>query len=678
MQLGFQLEDVDLKISPAMQEVVLRDIPGILSPAAAHKERTEKARMFAELQESYDQDPDSAQGKKAALKLSAERRLRGCAEELRLFLEGVFSSNEGARGDIEALTRQMQELTSRLVAAEALTEAERRQRAMSESITAAAEKRIQELEELLVDVETKVSDALKQKRKNTQLQARIKKLDEALASAEAAAAEQDEKQAQLIAEALAAQERIVLLQDQLKELETSLDIMQAQLAQNQAEGAQWQNGLEQAELRIKTLDAQLENAGKNAVQQEAAAQAAEGIQVQLVETQQTLEKALDHNRALKEELASALEQSEGLRTTLQEAERLAGDKIRDEQRATALTEQNERLARELKELRDGYDQECSTRKQLEKSAEQGARRVQELEDLLARQAGKASELPEARPGSAEVAREVESLRLELQEQQQQLAEEQQSREALETELDEAHQIIDSLGKMVRESEVAVAQQHVGEAPVEREDPKVHELESKLRALESQLEQEHVAQQRLAKAVAAAQVQIAEQDELLARGQAEQGARKATGAAVAGAGAKAQAKPAKPLPHELRPAPKQGAFFRPDWDLGGLPCQSSAQVVKAWETAFNVQTSLEGYPAQYCMAFLVVLRIEKQKQLYLLYRLKQSKHTLVCVPASPPKDEHALEQAVQEGLNFLKMSGFAMEVMAPEHLDSTLGGYFLAD
>jgi hypothetical protein len=61
---------------------------------------------------------------------------------------------------------------------------------------------------------------------------------------------------------------------------------------------------------------------------------------------------------------------------------------------------------------------------------------------------------------------------------------------------------------------------------------------------------------------------------------------------------------------------------------------------------------------------------------MLYRLKQDKHTLVCVPSETPGDEGSLRKAIQEGLEFLRRSGFEMEEMAAENIDSTLGGYFL--
>ncbi len=163
--------------------------------------------------------------------------------------------------------------------------------------------------------------------------------------------------------------------------------------------------------------------------------------------------------------------------------------------------------------------------------------------------------------------------------------------------------------------------------------KVLELEEQLKFVGAQLEEVRAEQAALAVALAAAERKFAEQQEPLPQRQEDRKARRIPEpVVVAETVAAPRAKSSKPLPHELRPAPKKGALFRPDWDLQGLPCQSSEQVYKAWESAFNVQISLEGYTSQYCMAFLVVLRLGKQKRLYMLYRLKQDKHTLVCVPS----------------------------------------------
>ena len=63
---------------------------------------------------------------------------------------------------------------------------------------------------------------------------------------------------------------------------------------------------------------------------------------------------------------------------------------------------------------------------------------------------------------------------------------------------------------------------------------------------------------------------------------------------------------------------------------------------------------------------------------MVYRLKQSKHTLVCVPVTPPANETELKKAIDEGLTFLQRSGFQMEKMPEEYISSSLGSYFLKE
>jgi len=102
------------------------------------------------------------------------------------------------------------------------------------------------------------------------------------------------------------------------------------------------------------------------------------------------------------------------------------------------------------------------------------------------------------------------------------------------------------------------------------------------------------------------------------------------------------------------------------------------VVQAWESVYNVQLSLEGYPSQYCSAYLAVLKQGRQKRLYFLFSLKKSKHTLVCVPSQLPGDDAALRKAIAEGQKYLKKSGFELEPIAPDQVASILGGYFLKE
>ncbi len=117
-QLGFQLDDVNLKLSPAMLEVVLRDVPGMATPAEALKQRQENALLLADLQNNLDEDAESAQGRKAALKLSAEKRLGDRAQELRQLLESLLVPAEDADADLKALVSQVNDLNARLETAE--------------------------------------------------------------------------------------------------------------------------------------------------------------------------------------------------------------------------------------------------------------------------------------------------------------------------------------------------------------------------------------------------------------------------------------------------------------------------------------------------------------------------------------------------------------------------------
>lgn len=673
VQLGFVLEDVNLKLSPAMLEVVLRDVPGLLSPGEARKQRTEKSALLAKFQKSCDEAPGSAQGKKAALKLNAENRLNAQAVEVRHFLEELLSAKENASAEFEALVNQVKDLTSRLETAAALAESERNQREMSESITSAAEKRIQELEEVLVDVETKSSKTIKQKQKNVQLQARIKELGRELEAAEAELENEREKQEQFIADVTAAHEQIALLENDLKGMDVSRIDWQTQLTEELAKKSQLAEHLVAAELRIKALGAELETAEEHAAEHNESAELTEQLQAQLTAVQMTLQDSLERNNALQEQLTTADEENKGLIERLDRAVKKAHDNTLDEAQLLALAEQNEQLSGELEKLRDEHEQDCTLRQRLERAAEVETERIQELESSLAKMSASVAEEPSEAKDSQEGDRQLDSLQTELQELKQRFNEEQKCRAGLESDVDDAHKLIDSLEKMVRETEDAATAHRSDQTSKESENQLLQELEKKLLAVENQLEHERGEQKKLIKAVVVAENKLAEQEERLAQGQAVQLERKIQ--EHSGVAAAAQ-KPSKPLPHDLRPAPKQGSLFHPAWDLTGLPCRSSAQVYKAWETVFNVQTSLEGYPSQYCMAFLVVLRQKQQKSIYMLYRLKLNKHTLVCVPSKTPMDEASLNKTIKEGLNFLKLSGFDMEELSIENLDSTLKGYFM--
>lgn len=672
-RLGFELEEVNLKLSPVLQDVVLRDVPGFATPAEARKLHDEKQRSLAEYRKIVDNAPSSVQGKKAALKLNSEKHNQERIQELRKILERTLHPLVNATADLEDFAARLKVLEENLAAAEEQAGMERRKREMSESITAAAEKRLQELEKTLVDVETRSAEALKLKRKNAKLQEQVKKLGATLETVEQELNLEQEKQQQLLEDAASAQQQIAGLNTELQEAAESLEVVREQLVKEQSDKDRLEESLKSAEKRIRDLELETEDYAVKLVLREETAKKAEDVQAQLAESQQALQKSLRDSTQLREDLARALAERESLARDVREQEAYVSDKTEWAEQEKVLTRQNEQLTEELSLLRVDYARESEARQCLEECAEKDKQRLNDLHSALAEKDKDLETL--ALKASAVSDEEMQVLKARLLELKSSRERDVWLQGQLKAELHDARERIDSLEVMLREK--SKTEQHpAGEAVGKRDSLPSGEFIEKLSSLESQLAQERKERDQLTSALAATEKLLAEQRDELPRRPTGTGApQNAEPAETSVPDTLAPSKSAKSLPHDLRPAPRKGALFRPDWDLRGLPCQSSAQVAQAWESGFNVQISLEGYPSQYCMAFLVVLETEMQKSLYMLYRLRQIKHTLVCVPSNIPDDEKSLQKTIAEGLKFLKRSGFDMVDMTTENIDSTLTSYF---
>jgi len=612
--LGYQLDEIKLKLSPAMLEVVLRDVPGLASPVEASKQRDERAQLLAELQDAVEKDPTSDAGRKAALKLGAEKRLAERIEELRQLLVDILSPAEERDADGEAMMEQVRDLTAKLQISESLVEQERKQREISESITEAAEKRIQELEEILVDVETRSAGEIKQKRRIVALKKRVKELEEQLALVSDELVTERNKQEQFVSDVKQAHIQVSEMEDSLYKAEKMLVDSYDQLTQEQDSNSQMEASLRQAEGRIHELEEEVRSFGKQNARKDEADKAVEELQSKL-----------------------------------------------------------ETLESEMRDLRDDHLQECTLRERLEKDAAEDHRKIREFEESLEEARAEASA---ATTEVADDGGQKDDLKVELDDLKSRLREVRVGKEGVERELEEAYEMIDSLENKVRETQKATAR---GVTEKSENNRKLLELTAEVVLLKEQIAQERARQEELAKEVAAAEKKLTDRNGSAKKRPLNENASNSDDAETAEVIQDSKpAKSRKPLPHELRPAPNKKAFFHPDWDLDGLPCKSVRQVVRVWETVFNVQISLEGYPSQYCMAFLVVLRIDNVKKLFMVYRLKQSKHTLICVPAAKPTNEAQLQKAIDEGLRFLKSSGFEMEEMPEEYISSSLGSYFLGE
>lgn len=353
------------------------------------------------------------------------------------------------------------------------------------------------------------------------------------------------------------------------------------------------------------------------------------------------------------ELEVAEKRVESLMQKLKEARQAAVEAGEEAQRT--LRRQLEALQGECDDARAELDNERSVRKRLERGAVADEKRLQELEKALA--AAKV-------PGGADVA-ELATVQGELNEAREAAARERQAREKLELELAAAGKELAAVEQQLCRAESASAGTAADGVKVREE---LATLTEKLKTAESELAAEQQLSRRYATECAEAKRRL---NELESRG----GKPPETGLPLADKPLLGS-KPAmdKPLPHELRPAPKPGALFHPEWDLNALPCSSTEQILQAWASVSNVQLSLEGYPSQYCSAYLVIVKQGKQKQLYMLFNLKGLKHILVCVPSTPPKDEASLSKLAGEGQKYLLMSGFDLEKLAAADIPKRLGHY----
>ncbi|MCK4535519.1 MAG: hypothetical protein KAT93_00815 [Desulfuromonadales bacterium] len=629
---GFQMEAVNLNLSPALRQVVLRDIPGVQRPDQARKQHNERMALLAEMEEAYQEDPQSPAGKKAKRKLDAERRLNERAVALRDALIDAFVPKDEVKTAGQSPGDTNEALAERLARTEAAFNEEQARHKKTEEILAAAEKRIQELEETLVNVDTKISTNLKHKQKMMQLEARIKSLTDELNTANTRFKEGEEALRQQVKETRSIEGRVTSAESQLAartvELEKSFE------------------QLEQEKSAKEELVAELEKG----------------------------RALLEETRAAKTGLEQELTETGSMMTTLQKdlemAEENAMDKSRGDERIAEFRRRLETLEISQKEATAEIEQEHSVRKRLEKGAAADEKRITELEKALAEAekglSGVANEAAQ-RPVSEEVSR----LQEDLQKTMNQFEAEAEIRSELEKDFEEAHKIIEALEKALKESGKNQRKKATPKTPgaTHQEDS---DLAEKLRVAESQLEQELIEQKKNTSALAVAQKRICELEEALQ--QTQEAAKGFTAKTEGNQGAVSQ----KPLPHELRPAPTKGVLFHPDWDLEGLPCKSADQVVQAWESVFNVQLSLEGYPAQYCTAFLVIIKTGKINKIFMLFRLKKNNHTLVCVPTKPPADDAAMKKCVKAGKRYLQLSGFELEKLASENVPGMLGTYFLDD
>jgi hypothetical protein len=121
--------------------------------------------------------------------------------------------------------------------------------------------------------------------------------------------------------------------------------------------------------------------------------------------------------------------------------------------------------------------------------------------------------------------------------------------------------------------------------------------------------------------------------------------------------------------QVAPPPKpssrpsnSGAFFQVDWDLADIAYESADDVLEVHQSISMTQLSLEGFPNQYCTAYIVALKKGKGRQVYVAFRLATSNRVLVYVPSSPPRNQDAYGRTMNEANKFLRVTGIETECL----------------
>jgi hypothetical protein len=661
-EAGYQLERVNLNLSPAMREVVLRNIAGILPAHLAFKKQQDKEHWH----QLADTSPESAEGKKAKRMLSAEQRLDSQALALRTGLEGLFGAKGQSTEDGPNSPDDHGDLPENLDQTIALLNDERRRRIETEAILEAAEKRIQELEKLNLDVDAVTADTRKSKQRQIELAGRFESLQKELTEQHALLEKQATEETRLSADLHKALE-------QVKSLEAELSKEQQKQPETKDSNARIEQiRLENVSLKEKLDDLKRELAHESQTKQAVSAELT-GLHQRCESWQAKAGKSDDlakEAQSAKEQLTLELEQTQNRCRDLEKSLSCANQSFAElqgvKEEKESLQSQLLLLEEELGQLRIELKAEQKQRSTYERESQERGRQLESLKKQVAELAA------ENETFISEKQVECEQRENNLKSVQGQLDEEVALRERLEVELQNAERHVIELETTLHDcqKDLEVAAHDASAAY----DQRIESLNARICSMEVQLEQEMMEHKKTAAAHAQAEkTTSAVQDELdllrqELKAQTDDGERKPQ--------AKSKEKQPKPLPHEIRPAPPKGALFPPDWDLSGLPCESANQVDGVWESTFNVQLSLEGYPSQYCSAFLVVLKNDDENQLYLVFRLTKNKHTLICRPASAPRNEQEFKKTLQDGLNYLKLSGFDLQKVEKKNIAAVLKGHCL--
>jgi hypothetical protein len=687
---GFHLDPVNLKYGAAMREVVVRDIPVIASPETLRNATQQQAALQAELNEQAagaeeDADPPSLEelppARRAALDLARKERLGLARAALRKLdeqrtsaqllerVDRVFTGSPDevsdhaaipllpttpatemvpAGGDFAVAEQEVDELETATRQAAALMAAERADR-----------ERLAGEKELLEQRAVALAEAARKAASKAQAeQAEVARLKTCQAEAEAQARTAAERaSAYQQAEQAATREKERLAQEK-----TAAERRASQLACDVAAAVERaaRDRAERDRLAAEKLTAE-EESGR------------------LTATLRQVEERLERERLIREQLvgerAEAERRLEALGETVRQAEaQIAAEKMEREELAL------ERAERQRLEAEKAALEKCAADLAKAQAAAEKTGQEKLIREQVERQRLAGEKLALERAERQRLAEEKASLEKRVAElAEAQAALEETEREKLALEQAERQRLAEEKTALEKQAaELAdVAREAVKKAKAERwarERLEVENLEREtLLAEKKRLEQQAAELERVARmAVDKAERERREREQLMAaKTQAEErlaALQRQSVAPVATTGSVAQGLPrfslegGDPKPVQKRRGSVAGAFFLGDLELEGIPCDPFREVLDVQQSINFTQLALEGFPNQYTSAWIVGLRSGSIRTVRVVFRLSDSRRTLVYLPAREPKNSEGYARAQQEALKFLRVAGLEMERM----------------
>lgn len=639
--MGFAMESVNLKCSTAMREVVIHTIPVLLSPSAATKSVAKRAEELAELERLAMQSEENEAPKEAAAGLSPARR--SAREKARQERQGEVKaaamklSADCVADDRASATRQaVERLLSPLFpvgnpAAESIPEAQ------------PADKIERRLPTPAIDAETPAPASAaapstpEQSRGDAlEIQRLARELDRLLAEKTAV----EQRVAELSATARQAAERAESERSERERLEAAKE-----LAEKRAE--KLAKATRQAELRVEAERAEREQllAAKAVAEQ----------------------RAMDLADAAREaELRSVAFREEQERQVAEQAERVRIERERLTVEIAAMEKRAAVLVEAVREAEARVEFERGERQQLLAEKAKAEARAKELAEAV--------RLIEERERASRT--EKESLAIEQAERQraerESLAVEKQAAERRAAELTEAVQsaerqaAVERTGRERLLGEKAAAEQRAAE--LARAARRAAELTEIARQAAERAERERRERERLEVEKERVESRLQEQANLPRQREpvkAGTGHRRealpSLGGLFASEGKDLAPPPAvAPLAKSSSRPAVSGAFFQVDWDLAEIVYDTSADVLEVQQSVNMTQLSLEGFPNQYCTAYIVALKKRTGRQVHVAFRLATSDRVLVYSPPKPPHDQETYAWAMQEADRFLRVTGIETE------------------